>query len=89
MPAGTPHKEIMSRLAAEYKLQKAAAVEQVASQETQQQQEQQQTAPEATDSATVLQDTIELLSDDDSPRRVQQVAEEGLITFLDRLDLAG
>lgn len=124
MPAGTPHKEIMSRLATQYKQQKTAAeTEQVLGVQQQQQQaelglvdqqqQQQQREEEGQNEASRVNlqeqldygnkqqviESIDLLSDSgssdvDQDESVQQLntaaeAEEGLLTFMQKLNLAG
>lgn len=101
LPAGTPHKEIMSRLATQYKQQKIAAAD--LQQEQQQCDLQRQQTPAVPGlegkNNTMEQRTtsIQLLSDSDTSgddeQQHQQVDveadDDSLLTFMQRLDLAG
>eukprot|EP00878_Enallax_costatus_P035154 GHUV01039146.1.p1 GENE.GHUV01039146.1~~GHUV01039146.1.p1 ORF type:complete len:208 (+),score=112.64 GHUV01039146.1:134-757(+) len=116
MPAGTPHKELMSRLASQYKQQKTAANTQQTQQQKQEeeqqevsQQQQKQKRPgqqqqlgvhpkvgEAGDSTGLGdgRDIVELSSDSDSDSDAGQQQQgdpedAGLLSFMQRLDLAG
>jgi hypothetical protein len=109
LPAGTPHKELMSRLAADYKLHKASA------QQQQQQPSQQASADLHLQPSTQQQlddelqqesqvEVVELSESEDeacsgSKQQQQQAGSwdvpgnqddvGGLLSFLERLDLAG
>jgi DNA primase len=113
LPAGTPHKELMSRLAADYKLHKASAQQQQQQPPASQQpadlqpvwQQQQQLGEVLVEDTRV--EVVELSDSEDEaggsdsqplPQQQQQATWDerddqedvgGLLSFLQRLDLAG